>query len=331
MGIDVHNHFYPAAYLKALRTGKFKAELSSGSGPDPILSYAGDYNILVPGHRELDARIADMEKAGMDSHILSLTTPGVHIEEPAAGVELARAVNEDFSTLCRDHPGQFFAFAALPLQDPEAAVDELRYAVTHLGLGGATLFTNVGGRNLDHPSFAPIFAAAEELRATLFIHPTSPHDHGPLADYRLVPLLGFLFDTTTAISRLIFAGVLERHPSLRLIASHLGGTLPYVAERLDRGYRVYPEIWDLIPSPPSSYLAQVYYDTVAFDPKALQFVRGAVGAEQMLLGSDYPHQIGDMKLALAALRQMEITTKERHLVMEGNARRLLETTGASDS
>ncbi|MFO8059439.1 MAG: amidohydrolase family protein [Bacillota bacterium] len=329
MGIDVHNHFYPGAYLKALHTGQFRAELSDGHGTDPILSYAGDYNILVPGHRRLEARMADMEEAGIKAHILSLTTPGVHIEEPSAGIELARAVNEDFAAICRDHPGQFFAFAALPLQDPEAAADELRHAVSSLGLAGATLFTNVDGHNLDHPSFAPVFATAEELGAVLFIHPTSPDQHGALADYRLVPLLGFLFDTTTAISRLIFAGVLERHPNLRIIASHLGGTLPYVAERLDRGYRVYPEICDLIPGPPSSYLARIYYDTVAFDPSALQFVRGTSGAGRMLLGSDYPHQIGDMKRALAAVRDMEVTSEERHQITKGNARRLLGTAGSS--
>lgn len=328
VNIDVHNHFYPASYLHALRTGEFKARLRAGDGSDPVLDYAGDYNILVPGHRDLEARLSDMERSGMDAHILSLTTPGVHIEEAAAGVELARAVNEDFASICRQHGGRFHAFAALPLQAPEAAATELQYAVTELGLHGAVLFTNVNGRRLDHPDYAPVFATAAALNAPLFIHPTSPSPVGALAEYRLVPLLGFLFETTTTVARLVMAGVLERHPRLALIAAHLGGTLPYVAERLDRGYRVYPELEPILPHPPSHYLARVYYDTVAFDPGALRFVVGAVGAGRLLLGSDYPHQIGDMDRALATVRELGLGPEHSGEILGGNARRLLAAAGA---
>ncbi len=323
MTVDIHNHFYPAAYLQALRTGDYRASLTEDAGPDPVLAYSGDYNVLVPGHRDIAARLEDMDAVGMDTHVLSLTTPGVHIEGIEAGRELARAVNEDFSAISRDYPGRFYALAALPLQDPAAATEELTHSVEMLGLVGATLFTNVDGRTLDDPSYAPLYAAAESLGVPLFIHPTSPHDPGALADYRLVPLLGFLFDTTTAISRLIFGGILERHPGLKLIAAHLGGTLPYVAERLDRGYRVYPEISDLIPHPPSDYLARISYDTVSFDQGALRFVLGSMGADRLLLGSDYPHQIGDMSRALWAARSLGLPAPTAERILSGNARALL--------
>ncbi|MFO7942085.1 MAG: amidohydrolase family protein [Bacillota bacterium] len=317
--MDVHNHFYPQAYLDALRTGRFRARLESGKGTDPVLHYAGDYNILVPGHRDLGARIRDMEESNMQTHILSLTTPGVHIEERGAAIELARAVNEEFSNIGSSHPERFRAFAALPLQDPDAAAEELRHSVQNLGLVGGTLFTNFSDKTPEDPSLHPVFETATDLGVPLFIHPTTPQNVGPLTDYRLVPLLGFLFDTTTAVSRILFSGVLTRYPQLKLIVSHLGGTLPFVAERLDRGYRVYPEISDLIPEKPSTYLAKLYYDTVAFDVSALRHVRDTVGASQMLLGSDYPHQIGDMDLAIASVNDMDLSEVERDEILGGNA------------
>ncbi len=323
MSIDVHNHFYPQSYLQLLESGKYRAKLDHSAGSDPVLHYAGDYNILVPGHRDLSARLEDMQRAAMQSQALTLTTPGVHIEEAQAGAELARAVNEDFSAICRENGESFYAFAALPLQEPSAAVDELRHAVTELGLHGALLFTNINGRPLDDPAFAPIFAAAEELRAPLLVHPTSPDDYSMLDDYRLVPLLGFLFDTTTTVSRLVLSGTFERHPDLVLIAAHLGGTLPYVAERLDRGYAVYPEISDLIPRPPSEYLGRLYYDTVAFDPDALEFARTSMGTDRLLLGSDYPHQIGDMRRALDVIDEMKLPGEDRESIMRGNFLRLV--------
>lgn len=324
LNIDVHNHFYPESYLRALRTGRYSATLTQGDGPDPILEYSGDYNILVPGHRDLDARVEDMDAAGMDAHVLSLTTPGVHIEDPSAGAELARAVNEDFSAICREHAGRFYAFAALPLQDPRAAADELEHAVIDLGLHGATLFTNVAGRSLDHPAFEPLFETADRLRAPLFVHPTSPHDYGALADYRLVPLLGFLFDTTTTVARLVFAGVPERHPNLVFIASHLGGTLPYVAERLDRGFEVYPEIRELIPRRPSEYIGRMYYDTVSFDPEAVGFALRSQGLEHLVLGSDYPHQIGDMRKALDTVHRLHLPEEESARILGGNIDLLIQ-------
>lgn len=318
MSIDVHNHFYPESYLQALRTGRYRATLTEDSGSDPILHYSGDYNILVPGHRELGARVGEMDEAGMNAHVLSLTTPGVHIEDPSAGAELARAVNEDFSAICRQCRDRFYSFAALPLQDPEAAAGELEHAVRHLGLHGATLFTNVEGRSLDHPAFEPVFEAADRLRAPLFVHPTSPHDYGALSDYRLVPLLGFLFDTTTTIARLIFAGIPERYPNLAIIASHLGGTLPFVAERLDRGFEVYPEIRELIPGRPSEYIGGMYHDTVSFNPEALRFALRSQGLDRLMLGSDYPHQIGDMNRALDTVQSLGLPGDEESRILEGN-------------
>ena len=328
MSIDVHNHFYPPAYLDALRTGEYRAQLRDDEdSDDPTLAYSGDYNILVPGHRDLSARIEDMDEVGMQSHILTLTTPGVHIEKPERGVELARIVNEDFAEICRRHAGRFYAFCALPLQNPEAAAEELEYAVSNLGLHGAVLFTNINGKALDHPSFEPVFAAAEKLQAPLLIHPTSPDEQGILGDYRLVPLLGFLFDTTATIGRMVFGGIFERHPDLKLIAAHLGGTLPYVAERMDRGYRVYPEIQDLIPHPPSHYLARLYYDTVNFEPGALDYAAGWAGHDHLLVGSDYPHQIGDMRRALDAVKSMDLTQKQKEAVLRGNAQKILVNMG----
>jgi len=323
--VDVHNHFYPPAYLAEIARADGVARLEHlPEYDDPVLSYEGDYNILVPGHRDIDARSEDMRQAGIDLQVLSLTTPGVHVEEEAFGVHLAQATNDSFAEICRRHPGRFEAFAALPLQAPEAAADELQRCVTDLGFVGGTLFSNVNGLYLDAPEFEPVYTVAQELGVPLFVHPTTPAAPDAFLDYRLVAILGFLVDTSVTIARMIFSGVFDRHPKLTLIAGHLGATLPYVQERFDRGWEVYPEISRALIRRPSDYLrSNVYYDAVSFDPDALCLARAFAGAEHILLGSDYPHQVGDMHRAIKTVSNLDWPAGEKQLVLRGNAAALL--------
>jgi len=291
--VDVHNHFYPPAYLAEIARADGVARLEHlPEYDDPVLSYEGDYNILVPGHRDIDARSEDMRQAGIDLQVLSLTTPGVHVEEEAFGVHLAQATNDSFAEICRRHPGRFEAFAALV---------------------GGTLFSNVNGLYLDAPEFEPVYTVAQELGVPLFVHPTTPAAPDAFLDYRLVAILGFLVDTSVTIARMIFSGVFD-----------LGATLPYVQERFDRGWEVYPEISRALIRRPSDYLrSNVYYDAVSFDPDALCLARAFAGAEHILLGSDYPHQVGDMHRAIKTVSNLDWPAGEKQLVLRGNAAALL--------
>lgn len=323
MIIDFHNHYYPDAYLNELERGNTNARLERDQQGRLLVHYPGDYNVVAHGHRDLDEKIRAMDEAGVDVHAFSLTTPGVHIEARERGIALARIVNDEFAAAIQRYPGRFAALAALPLQDPEAAVIELERAVG-MGHRGVLIFSNINGRTLDEEQFFPVWQRIAELDIPAFIHPTNPIELGQLADYRLTALMGFQFDTTAAVTRLIFAGVLERLPNLKLVVGHLGGTIPFMAERVERGYEVYPECREHISRPPSEYFKRIYIDTVNFDPNALQLGLAFAGPDRIVFGSDYPHQVGYIDRALNAVRGMPIGADDQAKVLGGNAAALLK-------
>ena len=323
MIVDFHNHYYPEAYLDELRTGRTNARVEHDTEGRTLVHYPGDYNVVARGHRDLDERIRAMDDAGVDMHAFSLTTPGVHIEERERGIALAQLVNDEFAAAVQRYPGRFAALAALPLQDPEASIAELDRAVA-LGHRGVTLFSNINGRTLDEDDYLPLWERIAHHDIPAFIHPTNPATLGAMADYRLTALLGFQFDTTIAVTRLIFAGVLERLPSLKLVVGHLGGTIPFMAERVGRGYEVYPECRERLTQPPSTYFAKLYYDTVNYSQGALRLGLGFAGADHIVFGSDYPHQVGYIDRALNAVRGLPVSEPERTLILGGNAMSLLK-------
>ena len=174
------------------------------------MHYPGDYNILVPGHRDIDYRRRVLDEHHVDTQVLSFTTPGVHVEAPADAARLAGRINDAFARVCRDGKGRFAALATLPLNDPAASVRELERAMKQLGLPGAMVFSNVNHVALADERFAPLWKKADELGAVIYIHPTDPLGVEAMLEYWLMPLVGFLMDTTLAASRLVFSGVVER-------------------------------------------------------------------------------------------------------------------------
>ncbi len=322
MVVDVHNHYYPAAYLDAVRAGGLKVRMDHDAQGNPRLHYPGDYNVLVPGHRDLDVRERVLAEHGVDRQLLTFTTPGVHYEEPARAVELARRVNDAFAEEVARRT-RFAALATLPLNDPEAAVRELERAVGTLGMRGAMVFSNVNGAALADPAYLPLWEAADALGAVVMIHPAHPVGVEAMTDYWLMPLVGFLMDTTLAAAKLVFAGVPERFPRIAWVLCHLGGAIPYLAERLDRGWEAFAECRANIEQPPSAYLRRFYYDTVNFDPAALRLAIDFAGPGRVLAGSDYPHQIGSIPKMLASLGGLLLDDGERAAVLGGNAMRLL--------
>lgn len=330
MIVDFHNHYYPDVYLAELEKVAGRVRAVRDREGRVLIHYPGDYNVVVPGHRDLDERIRVMDEVGIDVQAFSLTTPGVHVEEPARGIELARLVNDAFTEGARLHPGRFAPLAALPLQVPEAAVREAERALGALGHRGVLLFSHVNDRHLDDPAYGPLFALLEERGVPVFIHPTSPRALAGIEDYRLTAILGFLFDTTVAVARLIFAGVLERHPGLNLVLGHLGGTLPYLVERMDRGFEAYRECREKISRPPSEYLRAMYLDTVNFQPDALRMALGFMGPDRLVLGTDFPHEVGSASRALAAVRGLGLDGADEARVLGGTAAGLLGLDGGAD-
>src|SRR5689334_7682570 len=260
--IDFHNHFYPPAYLDALGSGSSAVEVTIDEDGNPRIYYPGDYNIAVPGHRDIDYREQVLKDHGVDTQVITLTTPGTHVETPATAARFAALVNDAFARVVADKKGRFTALATLPLNDPAASVQELRRACGELKLRGAMLFSYVNGAGLNDERFWPIYEAANELGAVLYIHPTHPLGVEAMTDFWLMPLVGFLMDTTLAAAKIVFSGIPERFPNIQWALSHLGGAIPYLAERLDRGFEAFRECHAHIARPPSYYLKQFYYDTV---------------------------------------------------------------------
>jgi len=322
MVIDVHNHFYPPEYLDALRDEDSVVRVTIDESGNPCVHYPGDYNVAVRGHRDIAYRTDVLVRDGVDTQVITLTTPGTHVEEPARAVRLARLVNDAFATIVRERSPRFAALATLPLCDPSASVAELQRAMTELHFPGAMLFSNVNGVALADERFEPLYAEADRLGAVLHIHPTSPVGVEAMTDFWLMPLVGFLWDTTLAAAKLVFAGVPARYPRIKWVLGHLGGAIPYIAERLDRGWRAFGECRARIDQPPSEYLRGFYLDTVNFDPRALRFAANFGGVSQLLGGSDYPHAIGSIDLMKESIASAGFTVSERAQVLGGNAARV---------
>jgi len=321
--VDFHSHFYPPAYLDALKAGRSSVRVVVDADGNPVLHYPGDYNVAVQGHRDVACRETVLEREGVDVQVLTLTTPGTHVEAPARAGELARLVNDALADAARRPERRFAALATLPLNDPAASAAELTRAVRELGMRGAMLFSNVNGVALADPHYEPLWRAADQLEAVLFIHPTNPVGVEAMTDYWLMPLVGFPMDTTLAAAKLVFAGVPDRYPRIRWVLGHLGGAIPYLAERFDRGYAAFRECRARLSRRPSEVLRTFFFDTVNFDVAPLRLAVEFAGARQLLAGSDYPHQIGSIPAMLASLRALDLPARDRDLILGGNAARLL--------
>jgi len=291
--IDVHAHLVPQSLWRAAAAGKdwYGYRHEAGQGLGVMVGNGKRTAFSSPKVRfTTDERLKDMDAQGVDVQVLSIHTPffGYHLE-PAQGRQLAREVNDEIAGLTRQSPQRFAGLATLPVQDVTAAIDELERAVTVLGLKGAELDTNVNGEQWDEPKFLPFFKAAEAMGAVLFFHPQPQHNFLMERTPRdgLFNSLGVILDDAIVVAILISGGVLEACPDLRVCVAHGGGPAGFAMGRLDRGWQSRPEA-RRIPQPPSAYQRRLYYDSVTGSEEALRFLLDQVGADRVVLGSDWP-------------------------------------------
>lgn len=292
--IDIHAHLVPASLWRAVGAGRdwygYRHEPGDGIG-----SMVGDgkrTQFSSPKVRFTpQERLKDMDAQGVDVQVLSIHTPffGYHLD-PAQGRALARDVNDEIAAMVRQWPGRFAGLATLPVQDVTAAVDELERAVTVLGLKGAELDTAVNGENWDEPKFLPLFKAAEALGAVLFFHPQPQHNFmmERTTRYGLFNSLGVIVEDAIVVAILIFGGVLDACPDLKVCIAHGGGPACFAMGRLDRGWQGRAYAQQRIAHPPSTYQRRLYYDCVTGSEAALRFLLDQVGADRVVLGSDWP-------------------------------------------
>lgn len=321
--IDFHNHFYPPEYLQAIQTGPSNVKVTFDAEHNPLLHYPGDYNIAVPGHRDIAYRETVLQKIGIDKQVLTFTSPGTHIESTARAAALAQMVNDALAKIKDTRRDRFTALATLPLNDPAASAKEFERVTSELGFKGVMLFSNVNGVALSDERFWPLYDRANELSAVFYIHPIHPVGVEAMLDYWLMPLLGFTFDTTLAAAKLVFSGVVTRFPKIKWVLAHLGGAIPYLAERLDRGYYAFADCRKNIQRPPSEYLKEFYYDSVNFDVNALQLAIDFAGVDHILAGSDYPHQIGSLEKMLSSIEALSLSPEAKAKILGKNTAGLL--------
>jgi aminocarboxymuconate-semialdehyde decarboxylase len=325
--IDVQAHVAPRVYLERLTGLSGFPRVERDPDADRYWIYSGP-GLRTPVTRamiDVELRLAEMDIAGVDVQLLSTTLPGVEMfDDGDFGSGLARAANDEIASIVSEYPERFLGMAALPLQDPAAARAELKRAHDELGFPAAALYTNVAGRMLDDPSLEldALFELAERLDIPLFLHPTYPVVAPYVQDANLIPIVGFMLDTTLATTRLIFSGLLAQHPGLKLVVHHLAATLPFLIRRMDYESGRMPDGWARIGEAPSASFKRLWVDAVNPDPSAIRMAREVLGLDRLLFGTDHP--FWDPNDAMRTARSLEWPPDELLALLGGNAAHLLK-------
>lgn len=277
----------------------------------------------VPRMLDLQLRLADMDRMGVDLQLISPSPPQYYYWADAElATSVVRLQNEHIAKVCETHVDRLAGLGNIALQHPELAVEQLDYAVRELGLKGVEVSTSVNGLELSDPQFERVWARAAELGCLVFIHPFGTSLGERVNRYYLQNMIGQPLETTIALSSLIFSGVLDRHPNLRLLAAHGGGYLPYYIGRSNHGHSVRPEAQQARQAP-VEYLKKIWFDSLVYEPQILQQLIDTVGVGQVVVGTDYPFDMGhyDMHELLDAVPGLSGADRER--ILSGNALDLL--------
>ena len=324
MNIDLHSHFFPVEALQ--NPGKYESrapKIVLDKGKLSVTSRIGSRPGLGPGAYDPSARIKALDQMSIDIQAISPSPILLfYWEEPAVAAHFSRKQNEAIQEIVKRHPDRFVGFGSVPLQSIADSIEIAREAKS-MGLKGLEIGNAVGDRPLDDASFEAFFDAAQELDMLLFVHPL---EGGLDADDPLSPILGnvlqFTFRTTMMVERMILKGMFEKYPNLRLCLSHGGGLLAFNIWRLDHSYSLRPELKKIIPDKPSGYLKKLYFDTIVHSIAALQYLVKVVGADRVVIGTDYPMAMGDFD-SVQKVMQLDLPAAERELILGDNAARAL--------
>lgn len=323
MVVDTHAHFTPPEWIDAVRRNgaPYGCHIEEDKGGRLWLRLGGDKPVeLLPSLSDLTARRQAMASQGIERQVLSppMTIVGYQLEE-RQGQALSRLFNETNVATARASEGHLIPVATVPMQSSRAAVEELDYAVEELGIHMVEIGTNVNGANLDEENFRPFFARAADLGVLVQLHPHRVAASDRLQSYFLSNLIGNPMDSAIAAASLIFGGVLDRYPQLNVCLVHGGGALPYLLGRITHGYSAVGKS-RTVPREPEAYFRKLYFDTIVHDPRMLLFLYELVGADRLMLGTDYPYEMGETD-PLGMLNRAGLSSCEG--ILGGNAARLL--------
>jgi aminocarboxymuconate-semialdehyde decarboxylase len=321
---DLHTHFYTEEFFQTVRDLPSEFSFDKSPSGQTIITYRGArFFGVTPAMTDVSKRLEDMDRVGIDVEVISLSTPNVFFTDAEHQPAVARMINDSYAELIARHPKRFKGFASIPMDAPDAALTELHRAIDKLKLNGVILLSNIGGKPLTSPEYRAFFAEANRMKLCIFLHPMLPAQSDAFREYVLGPIIGFPFDTSLAVARMCYDGMLAEFPDIRWIIGHLGGAVPYLMERMDNGFRDFPECRAKIDQLPSFYLKRLYYDTVSFSPHTLMMVRNMVGADHMVMGSDYPHLLGSIDRAVSSIAGLDVRDEEKARIFSGTALKIL--------
>jgi aminocarboxymuconate-semialdehyde decarboxylase len=327
MIVDIHAHYVPKESLKVAEEigRRYNLKVETDERGRELVTRDGkrSFGPLRDEFHDLKLRLAIMDQQGIDVQVLSAQNSFFfYWMAPEEGLEFARWLNDAFAQTVRSYPDRFSALATVPLQDIDKAALELERAVQKLGLRGVQIGSNVKGRYFDDLGFDPFWEAAQALEVLILVHPTNVVGADRMKDFYLFNIIGNPAETSLAFAKCIFGGVLERFPRLKFCLAHAGGFLPYTWGRMERGYQVQKACNEKISKSPEEYVKLFYYDTIAHSRMALEYLVENFGADHVLLGSDYPFEMGDPE-PRETVNNLRIDDGVKQKIAGGNAAELL--------
>jgi len=325
--VDIHCHreCAPAAEMmkvEAERVGfgalSFGSELTKEVNQQQLVD-------IKPKMQSLDERIADMDRMGIDIQAVSISPYQYYYwSEPGVGRDVSKLINDNLASAIGEKPDRFVGLGTVPLQNTEMAITELDRCVNELGFKGIEINSQISGEELSAPRLAPFWAKVEELDILVFIHTAGFTHADRLKDHYFINLIGHPIEATLAISRLIFDGVMENHPGLKIVVAHGGGFLPAYSGRMDHAYRARKDVREGLPDLPSEYLKRFHFDTMVFEPDQLEYLINKFGPNHILLGTDYPYDMGEDDPLGLVNKVKGLNEHDCSSICGGNAARLLK-------
>ena len=318
MKIDVHAHLFSPAYIPCLE--RIFGHDNSPVGQDAmrVIRWMNSDPRMI----DVERRLEEMTRFNIDMQVLSVPFHGALVKDRAAAAELTYLANDVLVEAARRHPQHFRALLVMPLQFPELAVEELDRFSGRAEVVGVIVAGSAAGRQLNDSAFMPFYAELERRGLPFLLHPISPPGLECMLELNLANVVGFMFETTLAAVRLVYAGVFERYPGLQMIFPHLGGLAPYLMGRVQWGYERFPPCSENISNPPEFYFKRFYYDTVCRNVPALRMALSMFGTKQIMFGTDIPLR-EDIELQLRDIEELGLGDAEQDAVFAGNAARLL--------
>jgi aminocarboxymuconate-semialdehyde decarboxylase len=326
MIVDFHSHVFTQSYLEemAKRTSYPRVENQDGK---KFLVRTYERLTLDLAFFDIDTRIKDMDRQNVDISVISPANPWVDIFRPERAISLATRVNEEIASFVKESGKRFIGLGILPFKTPNAAIAELERAVLKLGLKGIIVGASTVGESLNSGELVPILQKASELRAVVFVHPNAPPGIEEMTDFRLATILGYPFETTLNITKMIYSGVFDKLPRLKVVVSHQGAALPYLIGRINQAYYDFEVCRRSVSKPPIEYVKKLFVDTLSYDSVALEYALRFFGEERIVYGTDYPFPLGGGRdgatVVLKVIDTLQLGAETRDKILSRNASLLL--------